>query len=110
MVDLVKRDRVKDLLLKVGVGLGIAYGLTSFVSAGVVQKVNGLNYIIGGSTEKNYGTINYDVNGYPTSIVVNNRTITQTYSSGVLVKVEDQNFKKDISYGASSTSWVTTKK
>lgn len=110
MVNEIKRKGVKNTLLKLGVALLTAIGLSGFVSAGFVQKINGLNYILGGATEKNSGQIDYDVDGYPEKITVAGREITPTYTNGVLTKVEDQNFEKSFTYGATSTSWVTTKK
>lgn len=110
MVNEIKRKGVKQTLLKFGVGLLVALGLSQFVSAGFIQKINGLDYVLGGATEKASGEVNY-TDGVPTTIVVGNRTVTPTYNTdGLLETIEDNNFETNFTYTAGKTSWIVTKK
>jgi hypothetical protein len=109
-VNLEKRGIVKKRLLQGLFGVITILGLSQFVSAGFIQKINGLDYVIGGATEKSSGEVNY-TDGEPTSIVVGNRTITPTYNGdGLLETIEDDNFETNFTYTTDKTSWVTTKK
>ena len=70
-----KRVKLKERLLQTGVGIAVLLGLSSFVSAGMIQKYGGLNYLLNPNTPQNIGSITR-TSDLVSSVLIAGRTIT----------------------------------
>ena len=112
-INLNKREQVKKGLIKILVGGIMFLGLSNFVSAGFIQKINGLDYLVEGNTEKNVGSVTRNASDLITSVVVAGRTITVNRDVNDLVESwEDNNYEWNLTRGTNNeiTNWSVNSK